>query len=114
MPDSLCFFADSAYAHRWPRDSPAWDGDVQRRLDGSINKNPERTRVAVGPDSVTVGPVEFHSLRKVAVSVPFFKDECRMIFEAEFGGLSAHVHLTIKSGDFLEIFNRLMAWKAGL
>ena len=34
-----------------------------------------------------------------------------MIFESQFGELFAHVHITMKQGEFLEVFNQLMAWK---
>ena len=54
---------------------------------------------------------QFASLKKIGVSVPFFKDECTIIFEAQFENLFAHVHITKKLGNYLELFNQLMSWK---
>ena len=43
--------------------------------------------------------------------MPFFKKECTMIFEAQFETFFAHIHITIKSHNFIEIFNELISWK---
>jgi hypothetical protein len=50
-------------------------------------------------------------LKKIGASIPFFKDECTLIFEAQFENLFAHVHITKKLGNYLELFNQLMSWK---
>ena len=105
------FFADSIHVHRWPHDTPIWDDSIQRLLDETINKNVKKIPVTINLKSVKIQSVEFHSLKKIGVSVPFFKDECRMIFEAQFGELSAHVHIITKSDNFLDVFSRLTSWK---
>jgi hypothetical protein len=34
-----------------------------------------------------------------------------MIFEAQFEKFFTHVHITIKSTNFIELFNELISWK---
>ncbi len=97
--------------HRWPQDSPIWDDSIQKQLDDSINKNPEKKQITIKEKIIQIENFEFHSLEKVGVSVPFFKEECTLIFEAQFEGLFAHVHLTIKSENYVDIFNQLISWR---
>ena len=112
MTDSeIHYFSDKIHVHRWPRDSQIWDDSVQKELDDSINKNPEKIPVVIKEKTITIGNVEFYSLKKIGVTVPFFKKECTMIFEAKFGSLFAHVHVTIKSENYVDIFNELTNWK---
>ena len=106
------FLAEKIFVHRWPHDTPLWGAEVKEQLDSSINKKTEKKHVTVTGKTVKIEEFEFHSLKKLGISVPFFKNECRMIFESQFGeGLFAHVHITMKKGEFLEVFNQLMAWK---
>ena len=103
--------SDKIFIHRWPHDTSLWGDSVKKQLDESINKNPEKKMVVVRDKIIKIENIEFHSLKKIGISVPFFKDECRMIFEARFGDLFAHVHITIKSANFLDVFNHLMSWR---
>lgn len=97
--------------HRWPHDPPLWGESIKQHMDSSINKNPEKKKIIVHDKMIQIEDFKFHSLKKIGISVPFFKDECRMIFEAQFGDFFAHVHITIKSEDYLEIFNKLISWR---
>lgn len=116
---SICLLSDSEFhydvkkihVHRWPKDSPPWDDSVQKELDDSVNKNPESKKVIIKEKTILIGNIEFYSLKKIGISVPFFKKECAMIFEAQFGNLFAHVHIHIKSFDYVDIFNKLISWK---
>ena len=74
-------------------------------------KNPQPKQVIVSGKTIQIENFEFTSLKKIGISVPFFKDECRMIFEAKFGNLFAHVHITMKDENFLDVFNRLILWR---
>lgn len=103
------FVSEKVHAHRWPQDSPAWDDPARSLIDGINGTRPGQ--VIVRGTSVTVKDVEFHSVGKVGVSVPPFKRECTMIFEAKFGGFSAHVHITARSDDYAGIFGRLASWR---
>ncbi len=99
------------HVHRWPKDSPRWDDSVQKELDDSINKNPESKHVIIKEKIILIGKIEFYSLKKIGISVPFFKEECALIFEAQFGNLFAHIHIHIKSSDYVDVFNKLISWK---
>ncbi len=97
--------------HRWPQDSPIWDDSTQKQIDESINKNPEKKQVIIKKNTVQIENFEFTSLKKIGITVPFFKKECTLIFEAQFGKLYAHVHITIKSENYVDVFNELTSWK---
>ncbi len=105
------YLSDKIHVHRWPKDSPIWDDSTQKELDDSINKNPKKKQVTIKEKIIQIENFEFTSLRKIGVSVPFFKEECTLIFEAQFGKLYAHVHITIKSKNYVDIFNQLVSWK---
>ena len=105
------YFADKVHVHKWPQDTPVWDNLTQKNIDNSINKKTGYKQITIDNDTVQIENFEFYSLKKIGVSIPFFKDECTLIFETQFGKLFAHVHITKKSGNFLELFNQLMSWK---
>ena len=105
------YLSDKIHVHRWPKDSPIWDDSTQKELDDSINKNLGKKQVTIKEKIIQIENFEFTSLRKIGVSVPFFKEECTLIFEAQFGKLYAHVHITIKSKNYVDIFNQLVSWK---
>lgn len=112
MSDSeIHYLSDKIHVHQWPKDSPVWDDSVQKELDDSINKNSEKIPVIIKEKTIVVGNIEFYSLKKIGITVPFFKKECTIIFEAQFGSLFAHVHVTIKSENYVDVFNDLTAWK---
>ena len=108
------YLADKVHVHRWPHDTPLWDDSTKKQLDDLINKNPQKKQIIVKEKSVQIKNITFVSLKKIGISVPFFKDECTMILEGKFGDLFAHVHITTKSDNFLEIFNRLISWRKNI
>ena len=113
MSDSeIQFLADKVHVHRWPHNTPIWDDSTKKQLDDSINKNPEKKKITVRNKTTKIENFEFNSLKKIGISVPLFKDECTMIFEAQFGELFAHVHITIKSRNYMDIFNQLISWRS--
>ena len=105
------YFADKVFAHHWPKSSPPWSNSLQEKIDISLNKNPDKKNIIVNSNSIKIKDFEFTCLKKIGISVPFFKEECRIIFEAQFERSFAHVHITIKSHNFIEIFNELISWK---
>ena len=105
------FFADKAFVHHWPKNSPSWSDSLQKKIDASLNKNSDPKKIIVNSNSIQIKDFEFTCLKKIGVSVPFFKEECRIIFEAQFERFSAHIHITIKSNNFIDIFNELISWK---
>jgi hypothetical protein len=107
----LEFLAEKIHAHRWPQDSPIWIDSIQKQIDDTINKNPERKQIIINGKTIQIENFKFTNIKKIGISVPFFKDECRMIFEGQFGELFAHIHITVKSGNYLDILNQLISWK---
>ena len=105
------YLADNVFVHHWPKNSLEWSDSLQKKLDISINKNSNKKNIIVNSNTIGIEDFEFSSLKKIGVSVPFFKEECRVIFEAQFENVFAHIHITIKSNNFLEIFNQLISWK---
>ena len=113
MPDSeIHYTTDKIHIHRWPTDGPIWDTSIQKELDDSINKNPKIKQITINEKTIQIENFKFTSLKKIGISVPFFKEECVLIFEAQFGKLFAHVHLHIKSENYVDIFNQLISWKS--
>lgn len=107
----MCYFADKVHVHHWPKNSPTWSESLQSKLDISINKNPKKKEIVFGSNDLHIENFQFTSLQKIGISVPFFKEECTMILEAQFEQVFAHVHITFKSHTFLDIFNQLTSWK---
>jgi len=107
----IIFLAEKVHVHRWPQDSPIWDESIKKQLDDSINKNPEKKQIVIQEKSIQIQNISFTNLDKIGVSIPFFKDECTLILESKLGEICAHIHITKKSGNFLELFNQLMSWK---
>ena len=105
------YIAHKIHVHRCPQDSPIWDDSIQKKLDDTINKNLEKKHVTIKEKTIQIENFEFHSLKKIGISVPFFKNECTLIFEAQFSELYAHVHITIKSENYVDVFNELISWR---
>ena len=112
MIDSeIRFLADKVHVHNWPPDTPIWSDLIQKKINDSINKKTIQKQIVITGKIILIENTQFTSLKKIGVSVPFFKDECTLIFEAQFENLFAHVHITKKLGNYLELFNQLMSWK---
>ena len=112
MPEfEIRYFADKVFVHHWPKNSPVWSDSLQKKLDASINKNSNKKEIVVDSHTVKIEDFQFTRLKKIGISVPFFKKECRIIFEAQFETVFTHIHITIKSDNFLDIFNELISWK---
>ena len=111
MYSEIKYLSHKVHVHRWPQDTPLWGDSIQQEIDDSINKNSEKKQVTIKEKTIQIENFEFTSLKKIGISVPFFKDECTFIFEAKFGELFAHVHITIKSENYVDVFNQLTSWK---
>ncbi|WP_232212270.1 hypothetical protein [Candidatus Nitrosopumilus koreensis] len=37
----ISFLAEKVFVHRWPHDTPLWNDETKKKLDDTINKNPE-------------------------------------------------------------------------
>jgi hypothetical protein len=105
------YLADKVFVHHWPKDSPIWSDSLQQKLDVSINKNSSKKEIIVDSDIIQIENFKFSSLQKIGISVPFFKEECTIIFESQIEDVFAHVHITIRGDNFIDIFNQLISWK---
>ena len=105
------YLADKVFVHHWPKDSPIWPDSLQQKLDVLINKNSNKKKIIVDSDVIQIENFKFFSLQKIGISVPFFKKECTMIFESRFENVFAHVHITMRDDNFIDIFNQLISWK---
>ena len=105
------YLADKVFVHHWPKDSPIWPDSLQQKLDVLINKNSNKKKIIVDSDVIQIENFKFFSLQKIGISGPFFKEECTMIFESQFENVFAHVHITMRDDDFIDIFNQLISWK---
>jgi len=111
IDSEIRFLADKVHVHKWPQDTPIWSDLIQKKINDSINKKTIQKQIVITGKIILIENTQFTSLKKIGVSVPFFKDECTLIFEAQFENLFAHVHITKKLGNYLELFNQLMSWK---
>jgi len=111
LQSEIKYQSDKVHVHRWPHDTPIWDDSTKKQIDDSINKNPEKKQITIKEKIIQIENFEFVSLKNIGISVPFFKNECDVIFEAQFGELFAHVHISIKSENYVDVFNQLISWK---
>ena len=107
----IIFSADKLHVHHWPQDSPIWSKSTQLKVDLDLNKNAEKKQIQIKDQFIRINDYEFDKIKKVGVTVPLFKKETTMVFEGHFGDSDAHIHITTKSQNYLEIFNKLMSWK---
>lgn len=105
------FFAEKVHAHHWPLDTPKWSDLIIKQVDEYLN-NKEKKYLVIKDDSILVDNYEFKNIEKIGITIPLFKKECTLVFEGCFEKFYAHVHITTKAKDYLEIFNKLMHWRS--
>ena len=93
------------------KNSIVWSDSLQKKLDISINQNSDKKIIIINSNTIWIEDFEFTCLKKIGVSVPFFEEECRVIFEAQFEKVFTHAYIIIKFNNFLDIFNKLISWK---
>lgn len=106
------FLAEKVHAHHWPLDTPKWSELTIKQVNDSLNNNKEKKQIIIKSDTVLIGNYEFTDIKKVGLTIPLFQKQSTLIFEGRFGKLYAHVHITTKSQDYLEIFNKLVHWRS--
>ena len=109
--DQISYLAEKVFIHHWPKNSPLWDESLQKKFDECINKNTNLKKIIINSETISIENFLITNIKKIGVSVPFFKNQCTMIFEGQFENIFAHIHITTKSNDFLNIFNQLMSSK---
>ena len=106
----ISFLADKVHAHHWPLDTQKWDDLTRQRIDKDLNTN--NKQILVKSTTIVINNYEFKSIKKVGLTIPLFQKQCTLIFEGNFEEFYAHVHITTKEKDYLEIFNKLIHWRS--
>ncbi len=105
------FLAEKVHVHHWPLDTPKWSDLTIKQVDEHLN-NKEKKQIVIKHDSMLIDNYEFKNIKKVGITIPLFKKECTLVFEGHFEKFDAHIHITTKEEDYLEIFNKLMRWRS--
>ena len=105
------FFAEKVYFHHWPPETPKWSASRKETVDKDINVNTEKKHILIFDKSVQINEYTFNPIRKIGLTIPQFKRQSTMIFEGHCAEFDAHVHVTTRSENYLEIFNKLMMWR---
>lgn len=106
----ILFFAEKIHVHRWPMNSPIWNNSTNEQIDLNLNKNLEKKKITIDDGQITIDNFCFKKIKKVGITIPLFKKQMTMVFEGNFEGFDAHIHVTTNSSNYLEIFNKLMFW----
>ena len=105
------FFARKVYFHHWPPDTPKWDTSMKEKVEKYINTNKEEKHILIFDKYIQINEYVFCPVRKIGLTIPQFKRQSTMIFEGHCEEFDAHVHVTTRSENYLEIFNKLMKWR---
>jgi len=109
--EEIEFSAEKVYIHHWPPETPEWSDFRKDKVDADINTNKEKKQITIKDKSVKINNYRFESVKKIGLTIPQFKRQCTMIFEGRCIEFDAHIHVTTRSENYLEIFNKLMMWR---
>lgn len=104
------FVARKIHIHHWPQDAPEWS-DLRKAEIDKVNKSKEKRNIVILKDIVKINDYEFSSIKNVGISVPLFKKQCAMVFEACCKDFDAHVHVTTNEDDYLDVLIQLIKWR---
>lgn len=107
----IIFSADKIHVHRWPTTSPIWSESITEKVEKDLNKNTKEIIVVIDNLQIQIDRYAFDTIKKVGLTIPLFKKEATLVFEGHFEDYYAHVHITTKSHNYLDIFNNLVSWK---
>ena len=107
----ISFLAEKVYIHHWPPETPKWSNSRKILVDQEINNNKEKKEITIYEKNVQINNYLFDSIKKIGLTIPQFKRQSTMIFEGHCKEFYAHVHITTKSKNYLEIFVNLMNWR---
>lgn len=110
--EPIVFLADKIYVHPWPLDSAKWGSVFKDRIDSELHKNKEKKKIQVKDDQIKINAYVVNNLKKIGMTIPLFKKETTMVFEGQIEENFAHIHITSKDTNYLEIFNNLVRWKS--
>lgn len=107
---SITFLADKIYVHHWPLDTPKWSTEIQEKVNSDLH-NKDKKQIQIKDKQIKINDYLFSHLQKIGITVPLFKKETTMVFEGKFEDYYAHIHITSRDKNYLELFNNLMSWK---
>ena len=106
------FLAEKVHVHHWPLDTPKWSDFINKQVDQDMNKNKEKKQIVITSKTILIDNYEFKAIKKIGLTIPLFKKQSTLVFEGHFEKFDAHIHITTKEEDYLEIFNKLMHWRS--
>ncbi len=106
------FLAEKVHAHYWPLDTLKWSDLINKQVDQDMNKNKEKKQIVIKSKTILIDNYEFKAIKKIGLTIPLFKKQSTLVFEGHFEEFYAHIHITTKAEDYLEIFNKLMHWRS--
>lgn len=106
------FLAEKVHVHHWPLDTPKWSDFINKQVDQDMNKNKEKKQIVITSKTILIDNYEFKAIKKMGLTIPLFKKQSTLVFEGHFEKFDAHIHITTKEEDYLEIFNKLMHWRS--
>ena len=106
------FLAEKVHVHHWPLDTLKWSDLTNKQVDQDLNKNKEKKRIVIKNKTILINNYKFTEIKKVGLTIPLFQKQSTLVFEGRFEKFYAHVHVTTKSKDYHEIFNKLMYWRS--
>lgn len=105
------FLAEKVYCHHWPPETPKWNETRKEKIEKDINTNKSKKQIKIKEKVIQIDNYVFDSVKKIGLTIPQFKRQSTMIFEGHCEEFYAHVHITTRSENYLEIFNKLMKWR---
>lgn len=106
------FLAEKVHVHHWPLNTPKWSDFINKQVDQDMNKNKEKKQIVITSKTILIDNYEFKAIKKIGLTIPLFKKQSTLVFEGHFEKFDAHVHITTKEENYLEIFNKLMHWRS--
>jgi len=106
------FMAEKVHVHYWPPDTLKWSESLAQRVDQDLNENRERKRIIVKKEIIFIDNYEFRAIKKIGLTIPLFKKESTLVFEGKFEEFHAHIHITLRGENYLDIFNKLVEWRS--
>ncbi len=105
------YLADKVHIHHWPHETPKWSDSRKKQVEQEIIKNKEKKQIIINEKTIKINNYEFNAIKKVGITIPQFKKQNTMIFEGHCEEFDAHVHVTTKEKNYVEILNKLLAWR---
>ncbi len=108
---NIDFLAHKVFLHHWPHDTPKWADSTTQQIEQNINKNKNKKSISITNEIIKIENYPFTLIKKVGLTIPMFQKQATLIFGGHCKDFDAHVHITTKEDNYLEIFNQLASWR---